>query len=383
MPGDEVTPNYFSLEEVKNHNDGKSCWLVIHDKIYDVTKFLEEHPGGEEVLLELAGSDGTESFEDVGHSTDARELMEQYFVGELAKADRVAQSSAKSKTGLYPDMNQSSSSNTPLIILAVSMLVGLMAFAYRYMKSNKDPDSLSMEQMILESATSNNDKNGDSDYDDYYYDSEDELKTQILKTALEYVPEHGWTHESLKKACEAEGLSTAVEDLFPRGPGDLVLYFIENCNSMLAEQLLHESEQQADIENRDPHPKVSTHTFIQDAIITRLQMLRPYIQTWPQAVQLLIRPNTAPAAMESLANMVDEIWYHAGDTSTDLNWYTKRGSLAAIYGASELFMMQDRSEDYQCTWKFVEQRLENANQLKNLSDTVQGFAVMLRLSCHL
>lgn len=42
-----------------------------------------QHPGGEEVLLEQAGSDATESFEDVGHSTDAREMLEQYYVGEL------------------------------------------------------------------------------------------------------------------------------------------------------------------------------------------------------------------------------------------------------------------------------------------------------------
>ena len=42
-----------------------------------------QHPGGEEVLFDQSGLDGTESFEDVGHSTDARELMEQYLIGTL------------------------------------------------------------------------------------------------------------------------------------------------------------------------------------------------------------------------------------------------------------------------------------------------------------
>lgn len=42
-----------------------------------------QHPGGEEVLLEQAGADATESFEDVGHSTDAREMLQQYYIGEL------------------------------------------------------------------------------------------------------------------------------------------------------------------------------------------------------------------------------------------------------------------------------------------------------------
>ncbi|RXM29262.1 Cytochrome b5 [Acipenser ruthenus] len=78
---DEV--KYYSLEEVQQHNSCKSTWLIIHNKIYDVTKFLEEHPGGEEVLREQAGGDATESFEDVGHSTDAREMTSMYMIGEL------------------------------------------------------------------------------------------------------------------------------------------------------------------------------------------------------------------------------------------------------------------------------------------------------------
>lgn len=47
-----------------------------------------QHPGGEEVLLEQAGKDATEAFEDVGHSTDARELMNKFKVGELVDSER-------------------------------------------------------------------------------------------------------------------------------------------------------------------------------------------------------------------------------------------------------------------------------------------------------
>lgn len=47
-----------------------------------------QHPGGEEVLLEQAGKNATEAFEDVGHSTDARELMKRYKVGELIESER-------------------------------------------------------------------------------------------------------------------------------------------------------------------------------------------------------------------------------------------------------------------------------------------------------
>merc|ERR1712004_957614 len=77
----------FSMEEVEQHTEAKgeskSVWTVIHDKVYDVTKFLDEHPGGEEIMIENAGLDATEAFEDVGHSTDAREMLAEYLIGEL------------------------------------------------------------------------------------------------------------------------------------------------------------------------------------------------------------------------------------------------------------------------------------------------------------
>ncbi|XP_045132267.1 cytochrome b5-like isoform X3 [Portunus trituberculatus] len=78
----------FTLEEIAKHKTPDSCWFIIHDKVYDVSKFLDEHPGGEEVLLEQAGQNVTENFEDVGHSTDAREMMMEYCIGELCEEDK-------------------------------------------------------------------------------------------------------------------------------------------------------------------------------------------------------------------------------------------------------------------------------------------------------
>ncbi|KAJ3391871.1 Cytochrome b5 isoform E [Entophlyctis sp. JEL0112] len=45
----------FTWSDVQSHNTRKSTWLVINKDVYDCTKFLEEHPGGEEVILENAG----------------------------------------------------------------------------------------------------------------------------------------------------------------------------------------------------------------------------------------------------------------------------------------------------------------------------------------
>ncbi|CAN6238812.1 unnamed protein product [Urochloa humidicola] len=76
----------YSFEEVAKHNDRKDCWLVIAGKVYDLTPFMEEHPGGDEVLLACTGKDATADFEDIGHSDSAKELMPQYLIGELDTA---------------------------------------------------------------------------------------------------------------------------------------------------------------------------------------------------------------------------------------------------------------------------------------------------------
>ncbi|XP_006837620.1 PREDICTED: cytochrome b5-like isoform X2 [Chrysochloris asiatica] len=112
----EKAVTYYTLEEIQKHNSSKSTWLIIHYKVYDLTKFLEEHPGGEEVLREQAGGDATENFEDVGHSTDAREMSQSYIIGELHPET------------LITTLNSNSSWWTNWLIPAISALVVAMMY---------------------------------------------------------------------------------------------------------------------------------------------------------------------------------------------------------------------------------------------------------------
>ncbi|KAF8447098.1 cytochrome b5-like heme/steroid binding domain-containing protein, partial [Kalaharituber pfeilii] len=73
----------FAFSEVKAHNSKKDLWVVIDGKVYDVSRFVDEHPGGEEVLLDVAGQDATEAFDDVGHSDEAREILAGLVKGKL------------------------------------------------------------------------------------------------------------------------------------------------------------------------------------------------------------------------------------------------------------------------------------------------------------
>ncbi|KAK4768513.1 hypothetical protein SAY87_003654 [Trapa incisa] len=119
----------YTLAEVSEHNTSKDCWLVIDGKVYDVTKFLEDHPGGDEVLLTSTGKDATEDFEDVGHSTSARKMLDDFYVGEIDKST-IPEKKYTPPTVTQPQNNQDKTSDfivkllqflVPLIILGLAV----------------------------------------------------------------------------------------------------------------------------------------------------------------------------------------------------------------------------------------------------------------------
>eukprot|EP00271_Cylindrocystis_brebissonii_P012973 TRINITY_DN32500_c0_g1_i1.p1 TRINITY_DN32500_c0_g1~~TRINITY_DN32500_c0_g1_i1.p1 ORF type:complete len:165 (+),score=39.12 TRINITY_DN32500_c0_g1_i1:479-973(+) len=87
----------YTLEDAKKHTTMKDCWLIINEKVYDVTSFLDDHPGGDEILVSATGEDATEMFEDIGHSKSARKQMEQYCIGRMDVTTLPVKANTKSK----------------------------------------------------------------------------------------------------------------------------------------------------------------------------------------------------------------------------------------------------------------------------------------------
>jgi len=78
-----------SLDEVSEHSSQADGWMVLYDRVYNVTAFLREHPGGEEVMAEYLGYDATFAFRGVGHSRDAVEMLEEFLIGILPFQERL------------------------------------------------------------------------------------------------------------------------------------------------------------------------------------------------------------------------------------------------------------------------------------------------------
>ncbi|XP_056137725.1 ubiquinone biosynthesis protein COQ9, mitochondrial isoform X3 [Lampris incognitus] len=200
------------------------------------------------------------------------------------------------------------------------------------------------------------------------YETEEQLQARILTAALAFVPQHGWSMEAIASGAETVGLSSASTGMFYNGSGDLVLHFIAQCNSQLTEIL---AEQHNQIQLGQAEPK-KTAEFLRDAVETRLRMYIPYIETWPQAMSILLLPHNISDSLKHLSTLVDDIWYYAGDRSTDLNWYTKRAALTGIFNTTELVMVQDSSPDFQDTWNFLDNRIQDVVNMAGTAKQVQS-----------
>ncbi|GAA0176548.1 oxidoreductase [Lithospermum erythrorhizon] len=128
----------FTLSQVARHNLKQDCWLVIDGKVFDVTKFLEEHPGGEDVLIEYSGTDATKAFEDIGHSKKAKNLLLKYRVGHLPGFDFPVTKFTNDEPPFQKEMKafvikeDSKTKKTALVELFVPLLVVVFYLSYRY-----------------------------------------------------------------------------------------------------------------------------------------------------------------------------------------------------------------------------------------------------------
>ena len=75
--------------ELDKHKTTDSAWIIIDDKVYDVTQWLSKHPGGSAVLMDNAGLDATAPFENLDHSEDARKKRDEMLVGVMEEASEL------------------------------------------------------------------------------------------------------------------------------------------------------------------------------------------------------------------------------------------------------------------------------------------------------
>ena len=76
---------YYTLQDVKSHDQKDDCWIVISEHVYDITSFLKQHPGGSGILMNVAGEDATDYFYAL-HKPDILDTIgSDYKIGHLVE----------------------------------------------------------------------------------------------------------------------------------------------------------------------------------------------------------------------------------------------------------------------------------------------------------
>ena len=175
------------------------------------------------------------------------------------------------------------------------------------------------------------------------------LRELVVEAALAHVAFDGWTMAALRAGAEDAGFddSDAVV-LFPQGPMDAI-----EVHTALADRRMVEY-----VSTMDPAPAGVAAT-VRAALRVRLEQNAPHREAVRRAVARLSLPHNALLAARSLYRTVDAIWLLADDRSTDFSYYTKRATLAGIYAAVLQVWLNDRSEELEVTWEFLDRRLED------------------------
>jgi ubiquinone biosynthesis protein COQ9 len=175
-----------------------------------------------------------------------------------------------------------------------------------------------------------------------------EERDRAVEAALPHVPLDGWTGKALRAGLADAGFDPAdLALLFPGGTIEAIEVWCDLADRRMAEAL-----GTLDLASMRIRDRVAT------AIRIRLEQNAGRKEAVARATALLALPQNAVAAARITARTVDAIWVAIGDRSTDISWYTKRASLAAIYSATLLYWLRDESLEAEATLRFLDRRIE-------------------------
>ena len=189
------------------------------------------------------------------------------------------------------------------------------------------------------------------------------LKDKVLDALLAQAPFDGWTRAALDNAVRAGAIDREEAALaFPGGVIDMIAW-----HSLRADRLLVEEMERRGVSSMKVRERVTLGVRI------RLEQNTQHREANRRALAMLAIPFYGLLASKLLYRTVDAIWYAAGDTSTDFNFYTKRALLAGVYSSTLLFWLNDRSENFSATWAFLDRRVEDVMRIEKLKSRVREF----------
>ncbi len=187
-----------------------------------------------------------------------------------------------------------------------------------------------------------------------------DIKIQLLDAAKMHVPFDGWTEAAFRAAMSDTGVDDGVaRAVCPRGAVDLALAYHEEGDQLMLERLT--ATDLSDIRFRD---RIAAAVRFRLEAVDDKELVR-------RGMTLFALPNHAADGARAVWGTCDLIWTALGDTSDDVNWYTKRATLSGVYSTTLLYWLGDDTPDHHATWDFLDRRIDEVMQIEKVKAQVR------------
>lgn len=182
-----------------------------------------------------------------------------------------------------------------------------------------------------------------------------DLVSQLLDAALIHVVFDGWSQATFDAAVADTGIDPVLaQAVCPRGAVDLALAYHRRGDALMLARLAEE-----DLTGMRFRDKIAAMVRFRLEAAEDKEAVR-------RGVTLFALPQYASDGVKAIWGTCDAIWTALGDTSDDLNWYSKRTTLSGVYSATVLYWLGDDSPGHQATWEFLDRRIDNVMQFEKL-----------------
>lgn len=184
----------------------------------------------------------------------------------------------------------------------------------------------------------------------------------LLEATLSHAAFDGWSQKAFEAGAKDAGIpADRALNAFPGGMAELLAFYHEVEDREMLEAMARANVAEMRVRDR-----------VAFAIKARLQRNLRHREAIKSACSFLAMPHNAGLALRLLYRTVDAMWYGAGDTATDFNFYTKRALLAGVYSSTVLYWLNDKSVVAADTWAFLGRRIDEVMQVPKLLGKVSA-----------
>jgi len=195
-----------------------------------------------------------------------------------------------------------------------------------------------------------------------------DIRERLLDAALPHVAFDGWTALTFDAAIRDTGVAPGLaRGLCPRGAVDLAIAYHRRGDRRMAERLA-----QTDLSALRFRDRIAAAVRFRLEAVEDRELVR-------RGMTLFSLPQYAPDGARLIWETADLIWRSLGDSSEDINWYTKRATLSGVYSACVLYWLGDDSEDHAATWAFLDRRIEDVMRIETFKANMRANPALSKL----